>query len=108
MDPLSSLSKLGKTGGVRGIAIGAAVLVLGAVAEWDSAVPEAWRGPLLAVVAVGGVLLIVLGMRQRGGDQIAVTDGDGSGARNENAARDEARQIARTRGGNAPAVNKRQ
>lgn len=53
---LSQLEDLGKVGGVPGIAIGAAVLVLGAVL----ALPDTLPGPLLAVLASGALGLRTL------------------------------------------------
>jgi hypothetical protein len=99
---LSQLSRLGKVGGVPGIAIGAAVLVLGGVLGLTGAVPEAWRGPLLLVVALGAVSFAVLVLR--GGSQVAEANGDRSEARNESTR--VARQRATARGKDAPAVNK--
>jgi hypothetical protein len=99
---LSQLSKLGKVGGVPGIALGAAVLVLGAVLGLTNAVPEAWRGPLLLVAALGAIAFGVLVLR--GGSQVAETKGDRSQARNESTRG--ARQRATTSGKDAPAVNK--
>jgi hypothetical protein len=101
---------LGKVGGVPGIALGAAVLVLGAVLGLTDLVPEAWRGPLFlvvvaGVVAFGGLALAGWIRGGRGGDQIAATEGDRSGARNEDASRGGARQEARTRGKDSPATN---
>jgi hypothetical protein len=63
-------------GGVPGIALGAAVLVLGAVLGLTNAVPEAWRGPLLLVAALGAIGFGVLVLR--GGSQVADTKGDRS------------------------------
>ena len=61
---LSQLSSLGKVGGVPGIALGAAVLVLGAVLGLTNSVPEAWRGPLLLVAAVGAIAFGVMVLRR--------------------------------------------
>jgi O-antigen ligase len=107
---LSQLSSLGKVGGVPGIALGAAVLMLGAVLELTDAVPEAWRGPLLLVVTIGVVAFVGLALAGwirsgHGGAQIARTDGDRSEARNEDASKGGARQRAMTRGKDAPAIN---
>ena len=85
-----------------GIALGAVVSVLGAVLLLTNAVPEAWRGPLLLLVALGVIGLGVLVLY--GGNQNAETKGDCSGAFNESSRG--ARQQATTRGKNAPAVNK--
>lgn len=62
---LSQLEDLGKVGGVPGIAIGAAVLVLGAVL--------ALPGPLLAVLASGALGLRALAMVgwKRGRERVA-------------------------------------
>lgn len=107
---LSQLSRLGKAGGVPGIALGAAVMVLGAVLGLTDAIPAAWRGPLLLVVALGAVVFGVLAVAgwirsSRGGDQNANTEGDRSEARNEDASRGGARQQATTRGKDSPATN---
>jgi hypothetical protein len=99
---LSQLSNLGKVGGVPGIALGAAVLVLGGVLGLTNAVPEAWRGPLLVVAALGAIAFGVMVLRS--GSQIADTEGDRSEARNESTRG--ARQRAKTRGKDAPATNK--
>ncbi len=107
---LSQLSKLGKVGGVPGIALGAAVLVLGAVLGLTNAVPEAWRGPLLLAVVIGAVGFAVIALAgwirgSRAGDQIARTEKDRSAAYNEDASKGAARQEATTRGKNSPATN---
>lgn len=109
---LSELTKLGKVGGVPGIAFGAAVLILGAVLGLTDAVPESWRGPLLLTVvcgAVGFTVLALIGWMRgsRAGDQLARTEGDRSEARNEDASKGGARQEATTRGKDSPAVNMR-
>jgi len=110
---LSQLSRLGKVAGVPGIALGAAVLVLGAVLAETGAVPEGWRGPLLIVVAVGAVLLAVLAVLgwahgRRGGAQIATTRGDDSAAKNIDRSGTGGRQSASTRGARSPASNVRE
>jgi O-antigen ligase len=107
---LSQLSGLGKVGGVPGIALGAVVLVLGAVLALTDVLPEVWRGPLLLVVVLGTVALGGLALAgwirgSRGDAQIATTEGIRSEARNENASKDGARQEARTRGEESPAIN---
>ena len=107
---LSQLSSLGKVGGVPGIALGAAVLVLGAVLGLTDAVPIAWRGPLLLVIALGAVAFALLALSgwiraSRGGDQLAQTQGDRSAARNEDAGKGGAHQKATTQGKNSPATN---
>lgn len=99
---LAQLSRLGKVGGVPGIALGAAVLVLGAVLGLTDAVPDAWRGPLLLVAALGAIAFAVLALR--GGSQTADTKGDRSEARNESTRG--ARQRATTRGKDSPAINR--
>lgn len=63
---LSQLEDLGKVGGVTGIAIGAAVLVLGAVL----ALPDTLPGPVLASGALGLRALAVVGW-MRGREPIA-------------------------------------
>ncbi len=107
---LSQLPALGKVAGVPGIALGAFVLVAGAALALTEVLPEAWRGPVLVLpIAVAGLLggLGLLGwMRgQRGGAQVARTEGDRSEARNEDASKSGGRQEARTRGKDSPAVN---
>lgn len=109
---LSLLSKLGKVGGVPGIALGGAVLVLSAVLGLTSAIPEAWRGPLLLAVVLGAVgfaMLALIGWMRgsRAGDQVARAEGDRSAARNEDASKGGARQEATTRGKDSPATNVR-
>jgi hypothetical protein len=101
------LSKLGKVGGVPGIALGAVVSVLGAVLGLTDQVPEAWRGPLFLVMTLGVVALAGLALAGwiRGGAQIAATEGDDSEARNEDYTNSGARQVATSRGKRAPAVN---
>jgi len=78
---LSQLPKLGKVAGVPGIALGAVVLLLGAVLAATNVLPEGWRGPVMVVVVVGVVLLGVLAVRgwargNRADAQIAITQGD--------------------------------
>lgn len=107
---LSQLSGLGKVGGVPGIALGAAVLVLGAVLGLTDVIPEAWRGPLLVVVALGAVGFAVLALvgwmrGSRAGEQVVRTEGDRSAARNEDGSKGASRQEATTRGKNSPASN---
>jgi hypothetical protein len=107
---LSELSKLGKVGGVPGIALGGAVLVLGAVLGLTNAIPDAWRGPLLLVVVCGAVGFAVLALAgwirsSRAGDQVARTEGDRAEARNKDASKGGARQEATTRGKDSPATN---
>ena len=99
---ISQLSKLGRVGGVPGIALGAGALVLVAVLGLTNVVQEAWRGPLLLVVVLGAIGFCILALR--GGSQNAETKGDRSGALNESSRG--ARQRATTRGKDAPAVNK--
>jgi hypothetical protein len=60
---VSQLAKLGKVAGVPGIALGAVVLLLGAVLAAANVLPEGWRGPVMVVVVVGVVLLGVLAVR---------------------------------------------
>ena len=109
---LSLLFKLGKVGGVPGIALGGAVLVLSAVLGLTNAIPEAWRGPLLLAVVLGAVGFAVLALigwmrGSRAGDQVARAEGDRSAARNEDASKGGARQEATTRGKDSPATNVR-
>jgi len=110
---LSQLSKLGKVGGVPGIALGAVVLVLGGVLAATGVLPDGWRGPMLTLVAIGilalGALVMVGWMRgARAGAQVARTEGNASAARNEDASRTGGAQEATTRGKNSPATNIRQ
>jgi hypothetical protein len=107
---LSQLSRLGKVGGVPGIALGVAVIVLSAVLGLTSTIPEAWRGPLLLITAIGAIAFTVLALvgwirSSRGGAQIAATEGDRSEARNEDASKSASPQQATTRGNDSPAVN---
>lgn len=110
MGDLPNLFNLGKVGGVPGIALGGAVLVLSAVLGLTNAIPEAWRGPLLVAVALGAVGFAVLALAGwiragRAGDQVARAEGDRSAARNEDASKRGARQEATTRGKDSPATN---
>ena len=107
---LLQLSRLGKVGGVPGIALGGAVLVLGTVLGLTNAIPEAWRGPLLLAVVLGAVGFTVLALigwmrGSRVGDQVARAEGDRSAARNEDASKGGGRQEATTRGKDSPATN---
>ena len=107
---LLQLSGLGKVGGVPGIALGAAVLLLGAVVGSTDVIPEVWRGPLLVVVALGAVGFAVLALAgwmrvSRPGEQVARTEGDRSAARNEDASKGAGRQEATTRGKDSPVSN---
>jgi MFS family permease len=107
---LSQLTGLGKVGGVPGIALGAAALILGAVLGLTDAVPEAWRGPLLILVVLGAVCWAVLALAgwmrpSRADPQLARTEGDQSPARNEDASRTGGRQEATSRGKRSPATN---
>ncbi len=90
---LSQLSRLGKVAGVPGIALGAVVLVLGAVLAATNTVPEGWRGPLLIVIAVGVVLLGTLAVRgwargKQGDAQVATALGDRSARKQHRQVRD--------------------
>jgi hypothetical protein len=107
---LSQLSKLGKVGGVPGIALGSSVLVLGAVLGLTEAIPKTWRGPLLLTAALGAVAFVMLALAgwiraSRAGDQVARAEGDRSEARNEDGSKGGARQEAMTRGKDSPATN---
>lgn len=107
---LSQLSRLGKVGGVPGIALGAAVLVLGAALGLTDTIPEQWRGPLLLVVVLGAIAFVLLALagwihRSRAGAQIATTEGNRSEARNEDASKSVSSQQATTRGNDSSAVN---
>lgn len=104
---LSQLPKLGKVGGVPGIAIGALVMILGAMLGLTDVIPLGWRGPLFLVAALGtlGVAVLALVGWMRARDQIAATEGDRSEARNEDASKEGGRQEATTQGKDSPAVN---
>ena len=110
---LMRLSELGKVGGIPGVALGAAVLVLGAVLGLTDAIPEAWRGPLLILVVLGAVSLAMLALAgwmrsSRAGAQTAISKGGRSEARNEDSSgRGGGRQEATTRGNDSPAINVR-
>lgn len=105
---LSQLAKLGKVGGIPGIALGAGVSVLLAVLAQTRWVPEAWRGPLLLFIALAALCLGVIalvGWIRGGGDRIvAKTEGDSSEARIEDAGKNTANLKATTRGKESPAV----
>ena len=110
---ISQLSKLGKVGGVPGIAIGAAVLIVGAMLNVAGVLPEAWRGPVFMVIAVGAVLLALLAVLgwargSRTGPQDARTESDGSAASNIDRTKSGGSQHAATEGKNAPASNLRE
>ena len=107
---LSGLTKLGKIGGIAGIALGMVVLIFGDVLKGLGVLPENWRGPvivliILSVAVLAGGALAGWLLRQRGGAQIAKAEGNNAEARNENASKDGARQEATTKGNNAPAIN---
>ena len=107
---LSGLAKLGKIGGVAGIGLGMVVLIFGDVLKGLGLLPENRRGPILvliilSVAALAGGALAGWILRQRGGAQIAKTEGNKAEARNENASKDGARQEATTKGNNSAAVN---
>jgi len=106
---LSQLSKLGKVGGVPGIALGAVVLVLGGVLAAMDVLPEGWRGAVLTLVTIGilalGALALAGWMRgARAGAMVARTEGDNSAALVEDASRTGGAQEAITRGKNSPAT----
>ncbi len=103
---LSPLEKLGKVAGVPGIALGVAALLLGAVLEGAGALPEAWRGPVLALIVAGAVGLGVLGIWAwaRRGAQIARTTGDRSAAVILDKTKTGGSQTAGTKGADSPAI----
>jgi hypothetical protein len=110
---LSQLPKLGKVAGVPGIALGAVVLLLGAVLAATNVLPMGWRGPVMVVVVVGVVLLGVLAVRgwargNRADAQIAITQGDRSAASNLDKTKTGGSQLASSRGTNSPASNVRE
>ena len=99
--------------GVPGIALGAVVLLLGAVLAATNVLPEGWRGPVMVVVVVGVVLLGVLAVRgwargNRADAQIAITQGDRSAASNLDKTKTGGSQFASSRGTNSPASNVRE
>ncbi len=105
---LSQLWKLGKVGGVPGIALGVVALVVLAVIDASGTLPEAWRGPVWIVIVVGAVLLAAVAiLGGRTGAQIARTEGDYSAASNRDKSKGGGSQHASTTGKNAPASNER-
>ena len=107
---LSQLSRLGKVGGVPGIALGSTVLVLSAVLGLTDTISDAWRAPLLLVIVLGVIAFVMVALAgwirsTRAGGQVARTGGDRSAARNEDASSSGARQEATTRGKDSPATN---
>jgi len=109
---LSLLEKLGKVASVPGIALGALVLVLLAILNSVGALPEAWRGPITIVIAVGVLLLALLAVAawargQRAGAQIARAEGDHSPASNVDRTKTGGSQTATAKGNNSPASNTR-
>jgi hypothetical protein len=107
---LSGLSRLGKVGGVPGIALGVVALVLTAVLNQTGALPEPWRGPVNAlciagVVLFGLILAIGWARGQRPRAQIAKARGDNSPASNTDKAKTGAAQHATTTGANSSAVS---
>ena len=110
MDYLSNLFKLGKVGGVPGLALGCAVIVLVAVLGLTDTIPDAWRGPLLVMVALGAVVFVVValtgwGRNSRPGDQIAHAKGNRAPAYNYAGTGVGGRQEAKSEGDDAPAIN---
>jgi hypothetical protein len=107
----SQLAKLGKVGGVAGLALGAFLLLARAVITESGAVPEAWRGPIFLAVAVVAAVPAVVAVffwgGGRGGAQVALTAGNDSPARNEDGTRSGGGQRAKTEGDRSPAENKR-
>jgi hypothetical protein len=102
---LSQLSTLGKVAGVPGIALGAAVLLLGVVLAATNVLPEGWRGPVTVGVVMGVALLGVLAIRgwargTRGdpdrttGPRAALCRGRSKIAREQGAGGDEVAQTA--------------
>jgi hypothetical protein len=106
---ISQLPKLGKVAGVPGIALGAVVLLIGAVLAATGALPEGWRGPVAIAVVVGIILLAAITIRAYRADaQIASTGGDRSPASNVDKSKTGGRQHASTTGANSPASNLRE
>jgi tetratricopeptide (TPR) repeat protein len=90
----------------RGIALGAVVLVIGAVLAATGALPEGWRGPVTVVVVVGVILLAAITIRAYRADaQIASTRGDRSRVSNVDKSKTGGPQHATTTGDNSPAIN---
>jgi hypothetical protein len=108
---LSQLPKLGKVAGIPGIALGVFVLVAGAVITASGILPDAWRGPLFGILAVGAVILAALAIRAGAGGrhdtQIATTQGHASPARNKDKTKTGSGQRAQTKGDQSPATNER-
>lgn len=110
---VSQLSKLGRVAGVPGIALGAVVLLLGAVMTATNTLPDGWRGPALIIIILGSILLGVLAVLgwisgARGNSQIARTEGDDSPAQNRDKTKAGGPQHASTVGAKSPASNVRQ
>ena len=109
---ISQLHKLGEVGGVPGIAIGAAVLIIGAVIAAAGVLPDAWRGPVLLASVVGAVLLGGLALvgwirGARAGSMVAVATGDGADASNIDKTKSGGSQSATATGSGARAHNER-
>ena len=107
---LSALAKLGKVGGIPGVALGAVAVVLTAVLNQTGALPEPWRGPIDAlciasVVLLGLVVAIGWARGQRPGAQIANARGDNSPASNTDKTKTGGAQRATATGTNSPATN---
>jgi hypothetical protein len=106
---LSRLTDVGKVAGVPGVAIAAAVLIIGAVLGLTDVLPEPWRGPLLTVVVIGalglGALAVVGWMRGR--TQIARAEGEESEAGNKDRSKTGGRQEAIATGKGGRAINER-
>ncbi|MEA1675326.1 hypothetical protein [Nitrospirillum sp. BR 11163] len=111
---LSQLQKLGKVAGVPGIALGVIALALYAIAGHVDAVPETWRGPILAIgiiiTTVAG-LAIVLAAWVKGAQastQVARAEGDHSPATNIDRTKSGGSQDAHSTGAKSPASNVRE
>jgi hypothetical protein len=105
---ISSLENLGKVGGIPGIAIGAATLILGTVLALTD-IPSAWRGPLLLITILGAIAFAILALvgwmrASRAAPQRASTEGDRSPAWAEDASRSGGLLESTTKGHDSPAV----
>ena len=107
----SWLEKLGKVGGIAGIALGVFVLVAGAVINASGTVPDAWRGPIFVALIVGAVVLaalaLVLWAGGRPGAQVATAEGDDSAILIKDKGKGGGSQSGNTKGKNSPVTIER-